>query len=132
VEFLSYMLSANGLTMSEDKIQTIRDWPKPRRVKDIQSFLGFANFYRRFIHNYSDITVLLTRLTRKGILWAFTKDCRTSFEFLKKAFTSALILSHWVLDQPLVVEPDASDYALGAILSMFDTSGELHPVVFHS
>jgi RNase H-like domain found in reverse transcriptase len=132
VEFLGYMLLANGLTMSEEKVQTIRDWPEPWKIKDIQSFLGFANFYRRFIHNYSDITVPLTRLTRKGIPWAFTEDCRNSFKFLKKAFTSALILSHWVPDQPLVVETDASDYALGAILSMFDTSGELHPVVFHS
>jgi Reverse transcriptase (RNA-dependent DNA polymerase)/RNase H-like domain found in reverse transcriptase len=117
VEFLGYMLSADGLTMSKEKVQTIRDWPEPRKVKDIQSFLGFANFYRCFIHNYSDITVPLTRLTRKGIPWAFT---------------SAPILSHWVPDQPLVVETNASDYALGAILSMFDASGELHPVVFHS
>jgi Reverse transcriptase (RNA-dependent DNA polymerase) len=75
VEFLGYMLSADGLTMSEDKIQMIRDWPEPRRVKDIQSFLGFANFYRHFIHNYSDITVPLTRLTWKGIPWAFTEEC---------------------------------------------------------
>jgi RNase H-like domain found in reverse transcriptase len=132
VEFLGYMLSADGLTMSEDKIQTICDWPEPWRVKDIQSFLGFANFYYNFIHNYLDITVPLTRLTQKGIPWAFTEDCRKSFEFLKKAFTSAPILSHWVPGQPLVMETDASDYALGAILSTFDASGELHPVVFHS
>jgi RNase H-like domain found in reverse transcriptase len=74
----------------------------------------------------------LTRLTQKVILWAFTKDCRKSFEYLKKAFASALILSHWVPNQPLVVETDASDYALGAILLTFDASRELHPVAFHS
>jgi Reverse transcriptase (RNA-dependent DNA polymerase)/RNase H-like domain found in reverse transcriptase len=116
VEFLGHMLSADGLMMSKEKVQMIRDWPEPWKVKDIQSFLGFANFYRLLIHNYSDITVPLTRLTRKGIPWAFTEECRKSFEFLKKGFTSALILSHWVPDQPLVVETDASDYALGAIL----------------
>jgi Reverse transcriptase (RNA-dependent DNA polymerase)/RNase H-like domain found in reverse transcriptase len=132
VEFLGYMLSADGLMMSEEKIQTIRDWPEPRKVKDIQSFLGFPNFYCRFNHNYLDITVPLTRLTRKAILWAFTKDCRKSFKFLKKAFTSAPILLHWVPDQPLVMETDALDYALGAILSTFDMSGELHLVAFHS
>jgi RNase H-like domain found in reverse transcriptase len=120
VEFLGYMLSADRLTMSEEKVQTIQDWPEPWKAKDIQSFLGFTNFYRHLIHNYSDITVPLTRLTRKGIPWAFTEECRKS-DFLKKAFTSALILSHWVPDQPLVVETDASDYALGAILSMFST-----------
>jgi RNase H-like domain found in reverse transcriptase/Reverse transcriptase (RNA-dependent DNA polymerase) len=128
VEFLGYMLYADGLTRSEDKIQTIRDWPEPWKGKDIQSFLGFASFYRCVI--VSDITVPLTQRTWTGIPWAFTEDCRKSFKFLKKAFTSAPILSHWVPDQPLVVETDASDYALGAILSTFDASGELHPVMF--
>ena len=52
--------------MSLDKVQTMQDWPKPRKVKDIQSFLGFANFYQWFIDNYSDIVTPLTRLTHKG------------------------------------------------------------------
>jgi RNase H-like domain found in reverse transcriptase len=111
------MLSADGLTMSEEKVQTIQDWPEPWMVKDIQSFLGFANFYCCFIHNYSDIMAPFTRLTQKGIPWDFTEECRKSFEFLKKAFTLAPILLHWVPDQPLVMEIAASDYALSATLS---------------
>ena len=71
IEFLGYLLSPQGLTMDPAKIQVILDWPEPRRVKDIQSFLGFANFYRRFIYNFSDLTVPLTRLTRKGAPWSF-------------------------------------------------------------
>jgi Reverse transcriptase (RNA-dependent DNA polymerase) len=66
VEFLRYNLSPEGLTMSDEKVKAIQDWPEPRKVRDIQSFLGFANFYRHFIHDYSRITVPLTRLTRKG------------------------------------------------------------------
>ena len=62
-EYLGYCLSPAGLTMAQSKVDIIRDWPEPRKVKDIQSFLGFANFYRRFIYNYSDIVVPLTRLT---------------------------------------------------------------------
>jgi hypothetical protein len=62
IEFLRYSLSPDGLTMSNEKIKAIQDWPKPRKVCDIQSFLGFANFYRCFIHNYSWITVPLTHL----------------------------------------------------------------------
>jgi Reverse transcriptase (RNA-dependent DNA polymerase) len=73
VELLGYMFSADGFTMSVDKVQTIQDWPEPHKVKDIQSFLGFTNFYRRFIYNDSDITVPLTRLTHKGTPWVFTK-----------------------------------------------------------
>jgi RNase H-like domain found in reverse transcriptase len=132
VEFLGYLLSAEGLTMSEEKVQMIRDWPEPQKVKDIQSFLSFANFYRHFIYNYLDITVPLTWLTQKGIPWAFTEDCQKSFEFLKKAFTSAPIRQNWVPYQHLVVETDTSDCVLGALLSMLDASSELHPVAFHS
>ena len=67
VEYLGYILSPSGLTMSDDKIKIIQDWPEPKKVKDIQSFLGFANFYRRFIFNYLDIVILLTHLTQKDI-----------------------------------------------------------------
>jgi hypothetical protein len=66
VEFLGYILSERGLEMAQDKIETIQNWPEPRKVKDIQSFLGFTNFYCHFIKNYSAITVPLTWLTRKG------------------------------------------------------------------
>jgi len=75
VEYLGYFLSPNGLTMSQDKVKTICDWPKPRKVKDIQSFLSFANFYCRFIFNYSDIVVPLTWLTRKDAPWDFSNIC---------------------------------------------------------
>jgi hypothetical protein len=60
VEYLGYILSPTGLTMDSAKVQVIQDWPEPRKVKDIQSILGFANFYRRFIHDYSDIVIPLT------------------------------------------------------------------------
>ena len=132
VEYLGFILSKEGLKMDQSKVQTIQDWPEPRKVKDIQSFLGFANFYRRFISGYSDIVVPLTRLTRKGTPWNFGDSARASFEALKSAFISAPVLTHWVPDQPIIVETDASDYALGAILSILTESGEIHPVAFHS
>ena len=132
VEYLGYILSPDGLTMAQDKVQVIQDWPEPKKVKDIQSFLGFANFYRRFIFGYSDIVVPLTRLTRKGTPWNFDENCRSAFEKLKKAFTTAPILTHWIPDAQIIIETDASDYALAAILSIVTTDGEIHPVAFHS
>jgi len=63
VEYLEYILSSSGLTMSDDKIKIIQDWPEPKKVKDIQSFLGFANSYCQFIFNYLDIVIPLTYLT---------------------------------------------------------------------
>ena len=132
VEYLGFILAPEGLKMDPSKVKTIQDWPEPRKVKDIQSFLGFANFYRRFISDYSKIVVPLTRLTRKGVPWSFTDAARKSFEALKSAFTSAPILTHWLPDKQMIIETDASDYALGAILSLQTDSGEIHPVAFHS
>ena len=127
------MLSPAGLSMADYKVKTIQEWPEPRKVKDIQSFLGFANFYRRFIFNYSDITILLTRLTRKGNVWNFTPECRNTFETLKKAFTTAPVLTHWILNAQIILETDASDYALTTILSIVSPDdSEVHPIAFHS
>ena len=131
-EYLGYCLSPSGLTMSEVKVQAIQDWPEPRKVKDIQSFLGFANFYHHFIFNYSEITIPLTRLTHKDTPWNFSDDCRSAFQCLKDTFTSALILTHYIPDAPLLVETDASDYAIAGILSICCLDEELWPVVFFS
>jgi len=132
VEYLGYHLSPEGLTMSPDKIQTISDWPEPRKVKDIQSFLGFANFYRRFIFNYSNIVVPLTWLTWKDAPWIFSEDCRHAFNALKHAFTTVPILTHFIPDTPIIVETDASDYAVAGILSITCSNGEIRPVAFYS
>jgi len=75
VEYLGYILSPSSLTMSDDKVKIIQDWPEPKKVKNIQSFLGFANFYCRFIFNYLDIVILLIRLTQKDIPWKFDSSC---------------------------------------------------------
>src|SRR3979490_2843698 len=133
IEYLRYILSPNSLTMTEDKVKVIQDWPEPRKVKDVQSFLGFTNFYRHFIFNYSDLTVPLTHLTRKDTPWVFTEACWTSFESLKKSFTTAPVLTHWIPGSPLIVETNASDYALAAILSTISPiDNDIHPIAFHS
>ena len=80
--------------MSDDKVKIIQDWPEPKKVKNIQSFLGFTNFYYWFIFNYLDIVIPLTRLTWKDISWKFDSFCQDAFNSLKKAFASAPILTH--------------------------------------
>ena len=90
VEYLRYILSPSGLTMSDDKIKIIQDWLEPKKVKDIQSFLGFANFYHWFIFNYLDIVISLTHLIWNDISWKFDFSCQDAFNSLKKAFTSML------------------------------------------
>ena len=77
--------------------------------------------------------ILLTCLTRKGIAWNFTPECRNSFKMLKKTFTTALVLTHWVLNAQIILETNASDYALTTILSIVSLhDSEVHLMAFHS
>ena len=131
VEFLGFVISKDGLQMDNNKVQTIRDWPVPRRIKDVQSFLGFVNFYRRFIKDYSALALPLTHLTRKLTPWNWTTGCEVAFKTIKEAFTMAPLLRHWEPDLPLVLETDALDRALATILSI-RTNSNLHPIAFHS
>src|SRR5882724_2280401 len=93
-KYLRYMLSPECLTMAPYKVQIIQDWPIPQKVKDIQSFLGFDNFYH--CYGYSEITVPLMHLTHKGNPWNSYNECHSAFEALKKAFTTAPVLTHWI------------------------------------
>ena len=118
--------------MSNNKVKIIQDWPEPKKVKNIQFFLGFANLYCWFIFNYLDIVILLTYLTQKNISWKFDFSCCDAFNSLKKAFISISILTHWIPNAQLIMETDALDYALTAMLSIYNEENEVHPVAFHS
>ena len=132
VEYLGYILSPSGLTMSNNKLKIIQDWLEPKKVKDIQSFLDFSNFYRQFIFNYLDIVILLTHLTQKNIPWNFDSFCHNAFNSLKKTFISTSIFTHWIPNTQLIMETDALNYVLTAILSIVNEENEVYPVAFHS
>ena len=132
VEFLGYVISPQGITMDPRKIKTIQEWATPKRVKDVQSFLGFANFYRRFIKGFSVIVQPLIELTRKGMPFQWTPSTQHAFDRLKEVFTQAPVLLHVDPTKPFQVETDASDFAIGAILSQPDDDGILHPVAYYS
>jgi RNase H-like domain found in reverse transcriptase/Reverse transcriptase (RNA-dependent DNA polymerase)/Integrase zinc binding domain len=131
VDYLAHMIGPDGLQMDPAKVKVIQDWPEPQKVKDIQSFLGFANFYRQYIHNYSNIIVLLTQLTQKNIPWN-NKSCKLAFLTLKQAFISALVLTHYKPSCPLLIETDAFNYTLAAILSQVESNREIHLVTYLS
>ena len=131
-EFLGCIVGKNGLRMDPSKVQTILDWPIPSSVKAVQSFLGFANFYRRFIRDYSKVVSPLTALTKKDNTYSWTEKCQKAFDLLKDRFTSAPILVHFNLEAPTYLETDASDYAIGTILSQEGSDGFLHPIAFDS
>jgi hypothetical protein len=93
VEFLGYIISREGLSMDPQKIRTVIEWKKPATIRDVQCFLGFTNFYRIFIRNYSKIAAPLTRLTCKD-KFEWNAKANQAFETLKKPFTTAPILTH--------------------------------------
>jgi hypothetical protein len=132
VEYLGVIVSPKGVSMDPSKVETILKWPEPTSVKEMQSFLGFANFYRRFIDNYSGITKPLNALTKKNQTFEWTKQCQVAFDTLKQAFTEAPVLAHFNPELPITLECDASDYAVAGIISQHDTEGELHPIAFFS
>ena len=133
VEFLGYIVETDGVTMSERKVESILKWKAPRSVKDLQIFIGFANFYRRFIENFSKICKPITDTLKgkdnKG-LFIWQKEQDEALEELKKRFASAPILAHFYPDRRMVIETDASHFALRPILSQY-LGKWLHPVAFH-
>ncbi|MBW0581133.1 hypothetical protein O181_120848 [Austropuccinia psidii MF-1] len=117
VEYLGYVDSSEGLKMDQAKVQQILNLPPPRNLKALQSFLGFANFYCRFIKNYSKKISSLTRVIKKDSHFPLNEEALRQIHQLKEAFTIAPILSHFDPSLPTIVGTDASDYALGSVLS---------------
>ncbi|KAG5723599.1 hypothetical protein E4T56_gene18161 [Termitomyces sp. T112] len=133
VEYLRVIITPDGVHMDPAKVDAILNWPSPQNVKEVQSFLGFANFYCRFINNYSGITKPLNRLTRKDTPWDWDSKCQSVFLLLKKAFTSAPVLRHFDPSLPIVLKCDTSDYAIAGILSQLNSGGkDLRPVTFYT
>jgi len=132
VEFLGYNISDRGISMTSTKVEAIGAWSTPEKVVDVQSFMGFANFYRRFIKGFSKIVKPLPDLTKKGIKWTWTHSCQEAFDKLKEMFTTCPILTHFDDTCPTKLETDTSDFALGAVLSQLCEDKKWHPVAFHS
>ncbi|KAK3510435.1 hypothetical protein QTP70_006850 [Hemibagrus guttatus] len=134
VQFLGYIIDRSGIRMDERKVIAVKNWPIPTSVKELQRFLDFANFYRRFIQGYSSITSPLTSpLENKPKSLSWTPVATQAFETLKTAFTTAPLLTHPDPDLPFVVEVDASTTGVGAVLSQQQGNPhKLHPCAFFS
>jgi hypothetical protein len=132
VKYLGLIISMEGIKMDPEKIRAVQDWEPPSNLKDVCTFLGFANFYRRFIHNYSCIVQPLTFLTRKGVPFAWSTEQQTAFDTLKATFTSAPVLARFDPDLDVIVETDTSDYVSAGVLSQYNDDNILHPMAYFS
>jgi len=144
VGILGFVITPNGVGMESDRISTIEDWPTPKSVRDVQVLLGFRNFYRRFIRKYAQVTLPLTELLKKTeasprgkkgahtVKWEWTREAELVFRKLKRTFTEAPILQHFDLAKPIILQTDASGFAIAGIPNQYNVFGVLRPVNFYS
>ncbi|MBW0520618.1 hypothetical protein O181_060333 [Austropuccinia psidii MF-1] len=131
VEYLGYIISSEGLKMDQARFQQVLNWPPPTNLKALQSFLGFANVYLCFIKNYSKKISSLTHFLNKYSRFPLNEEALGQFHQLKEVLTTSPILSHFDPSLPTIVETDASDYYLVAVLSQVSDLAK-HPIAFDS
>ena len=131
IHFLGHVISQHGVQPQPEKIKAIRDWPRPKCIRDVRGFYGLASYYRRFVKNFADIAEPLTKLTRKNKKFEWTDDSQTAFDKLKRAVEEATTLSFPYPNIPCIVDSDALDVAIGAVLSQV-IEGIERPIAFYS
>lgn len=132
-KYLGFIIEAGkGIKMDPEKVNAILDWETPTSQKAVRAFLGFANFYRRFIKDFATVAASLTNLTKKQYEKEFnwTPEAQRAFDHLKKLFTTAPILTQFDSERETVVETDSSGWATGGVLSQYDSDGLLRPVAY--
>ncbi|ESK89509.1 hypothetical protein Moror_16079 [Moniliophthora roreri MCA 2997] len=113
--------------MDPVKLASIAEWEPPMTVRGVRAFLGFGNFYQKFIEKYAQLAWPLHDLTKKAQKFEWTPKCQIAFDVLKKKFLSELVLLMLDLDKPFVIEADSSKWATGAVLHQQGPDGEWHP-----
>ena len=132
-EFLGQVISANGRKPAPALVDRIAKFPPPKSVKEMQRFLGLANYYRSLIPKFAEIAEPLNRLTRKCQPWKWGHSAQSSFERLRSVLTTNPVLLRFPCwDLPFFIEADASDHAIVAVLSQSDQHGNLRPIAYFS
>jgi hypothetical protein len=133
VEYLGVIISHNSVAMDPVKVARVAEWPTPMNKKEVQSFLGFTNFYRRFIQDFSEHAQPLFDLTKNYAKWHWGMAEQSAFDRLKRNVTSAVVLISPDPTKPFHIEANSSDFATGAVLSQISPANEKwHPVAFFS
>lgn len=132
VKFLGLLVGVDGVRMDPEKIKTIVDWKTPQNLKHVQAFIGFCNFYRRFIRGFSAIAKPLNKLAKKEVKFKWSKECQKAFDKLKETVIKAPVLLHFDPDKQSYIECDSSDWTTGGVFSQMGDDGQLHPVAFFS
>ena len=118
IGFLGVVIGPNGIEIEKKKVDRVLSWPEPKNIEDIRKFLGLANYYRRFIKDFAQVTRLMNMLTRKNVKWQWGQEQQQTLNELKGIFTMKPVLASSDLDKEFRVEADASNYTTEEVLSM--------------
>jgi hypothetical protein len=116
LEYLGHVITVNDITTNPAKIKAINKWPVPTNVKELRGFLGLADYYRQFIRNYGVISHPLSNMLKKGALFVWSSTIQQTFDALKQALVSALVLALPNFNKQFVLEIDASNMGIGDVL----------------
>jgi hypothetical protein len=130
IEYLGMIIRPGEVCMDPGKVSAVRDWPTPTTLRDVRAFIGFSNFYRRFIKDFSSIARPLHDLTKKDVPWQWHAEQQHAFDTLKEKFCQEPILKVYDPNLETRVEVDASGYATGGILSQKYPDGLWHPIAY--
>ena len=131
VNYLGHVLDKTGIRPDPKKLEAVRDWERPKTVTQVRSFTAFCNYYRRFVKNFAEVAKPLYRLTSKTVKFTWEKEHEDPFQILKTRLLQAPILAFPNFCRPFVIDTDASETALGAVLSQIIV-GEERPIAFES
>lgn len=132
VEFLGHIVSRDGVHTDPRKTAKVAEWPKPTNKKEVQQFLGLANYYRRFVKDFSSIAKPLHRLTEKTAKFEWTTECQAAFEDLRHRLVTAPVLAFPDYSRPFLLDTDASGTGIGAVLSQVQEDGTERVIAYAS
>jgi len=132
IGFLGVIMGPEGIRMEKKKVKEVTNWPTPQCIKDVQKFLGLANYYQRFVKDFAKIAKPLYQLVRKDEKWKWEREQEEAFAKLKRIFTTEPVLAAPDLDKEMRVEADASDYVTGGVLSVKGEDRKWRPMAFIS
>src|SRR3989441_7567785 len=130
INFLGHKINGEGVSVDEKKVEVLKSWPVPKNLRELQSFLGYCSYYRKFLKDYSKRTIPLNRLLQKDTKYCWTRECQQAFEQLKELMTTTPVLVHANLHKQFILATDASQDSIGYILSQEGSDGKEHPVAF--
>jgi predicted aspartyl protease len=132
ITVLGHRVSHDGTKPMDDKIKAIEEWREPTTKKGVRSFLGLAGYYRQYVSNFAKIAAPLHKLTGKNTRWQWTEREQKSFFELKQILKEAPVLKIFDPSRPIIIDTDASNYAIGAVLVQTDEEGNEHPIAYYS